>query len=47
MFELTGGLSVDKSLEIGAASGDENGDTGFIAQHRTTFSSPATISPMR
>ena len=38
-------LGVDESLEVGAAAGDQHGDPG--RQHRTTRSSPMTISPMR
>ena len=37
-------LGIDQGLEIGAAAGDKNRNSGF--HWRTTFSSPLTMTPM-
>ena len=43
-FQLPPSLGINERLQIGAAAGGDHGDPG--GQHRTTFSSPETISPM-
>ena len=38
-------LGIEQRLQIGASAGDQHRDAGLV-QHRTTRSSPGTISPI-